>query len=147
MNFLKSLCSIFRPRYHLYDPIYSSLDPETGKEEPLLIDSFYTRAAWKKAKADLERQRRIERSKQNGTFFRIEVEPEILDDVRRFIYNIQDAEIVSTQGCRTEYISPRKRFVRVEYEGIKENGLIRVCIRTITPKPSQESNPSQKSEP
>lgn len=151
MNFLKSLCSIFRPRYHLYDPIYSSHDFETGKEEPLLIDSFYTRSAWKKAKADLERKRRIERAKQNGTFFRIEAEPWYLDDVRRFIYNIQDAEIISTDGCRTEYISPRRQFVQVKYDGYTPEGESKVRIQLLqllAPEPRAKSNtPSETSAP
>ena len=129
-NLLKSLISLFLPRYHLYDPRHF-IDPQTGKETPALVGSFYTRSAYNKAKADLERKHRIERAKQNGTFFRIEAEPWYLDDVRRFIYNIQDAEIISTNGCRTEYISPRRQFVQVKYDGYTPEGESKVRIQLL----------------
>ena len=118
--------SIFSPKYHLY----------SDDNPPALLGSFYRKATYDKALADYRRSQRIAKAKQDGTYFRIAVPNWASSISLRWIYNIEDSELISTKErdfiYYIEYISPSRKFISLT----QKDGEDYICLRKPRPKPT-----------
>ena len=118
--------SLFSPKYHLY----------SDDNPPALLGSFYRKATYDKALADYRRSQRVAKAKQDGTYFRIAVPYWASSISLRWIYNIVDSELISTEesinGCHIEYISPSRKHIAL----VQQDGEDYICLRQSKPNPT-----------